>query len=319
MVTIDGSYGEGGGQIIRTSLALSAITQNPVTINNIRANRSKPGLIAQHLTACKAVSQISQGTLKHADLHSTHLTFIPGDIQHGQYHFDVGTAGSVVLVAQTIIPILLYASKPSHVTIIGGTHVIKSPGYDYFSQVFLPAIAQFGAKVSAKAVRTGYYPKGGGKIEVNIQPSQLLGCCLWPEDKNTHAIIRLGNLPEHIAEREATVLKEHGINDINIIKQSTYSAGNPITIWQGFSGSYALGERGKRAEHVAQEAIDQFNTSVEVDKYLADQLLLYAALAKNGSRYQTSEITSHLRTNLYIIQQFLDREFQIKDNVVHCK
>jgi RNA 3'-terminal phosphate cyclase (ATP) len=313
MIIIDGSYGEAGGQIIRTSLALSSITHKEVTIENIRAGRPKPGLMAQHLTAVKAVRSVCRGTLEGAELGSSKLIFHPGKIIGGKYEFNIGTAGSVTLVAQTIIPILLNASKESEIRIIGGTHVMKSPGYDYFENVFLPAISLFGATVESRLKRVGYYPKGGGIIEISLKPSKLKGCSGWSKEEGIRALIRLSGLPMGIAIREKKIFVQNEIYDVSIREDESYSVGNAVTAWKGLRGAYVLGEKGKRAEIVAQEALDTLQREVgDVDSHLADQLLLYGALAEGSTSYATSEETEHLRTNAYIISRFLDRDIRIE-------
>jgi len=308
MIEIDGSHGEGGGQIIRTSLTLAAITQKPVRIMNIRANRPKPGLAAQHLTACKAVRNICRGTLTGAEVGSTTLTFEPGPIVGGKYEFDIGTAGSVTLVAQTIIPILINASKESEIRIIGGTHVMKSPGYDYFEKVFVPVIRKLGVKIETKMIKTGYYPKGGGIIDIEIKPCELHGCNDWQHTEDIQAIIRIAGLQTSIAIREKKIFVQNDITKIYIREDDALSIGNAITTWNGFRGVYVLGEKGKRAEIVAKEAIDILRKEEgDVDLHLADQLLVYAALAKGETTYRTSEITEHFRTNAEIIGRFIQR------------
>ncbi len=315
IIEIDGSYGEGGGQIIRTSLTLSAITQKPVRVRNIRANRPNPGLQPQHLMACKSVRNVCRGTLGGAELGSREFVFEPGPIVGGRYDFDIGTAGSVTLVAQTLMPILLGASKESELRIIGGTHVMKSPGYDYFENVFISAIRMLGADVSCRMTKAGYYPRGGGEIEVGIKPSKLRGCLYWPKGGDIQAIIRLSGLPTSIAIREKKVFVQSGVNIVRVREDESLSVGNAVTAWQGFRGAYALGEKGKRAEIVAQGALDALKMEEgDVDMHLADQLLVYSALAEGPSEYSTSAISEHLRTNAYILSQFVERNVEINEN-----
>ncbi len=318
MIEIDGSFGEGGGQIIRTVLSLSAITKKPVYIFNIRANRPNPGLAAQHLTAARAVRSICRGILSHCEIGSTEIVFEPGEIFGGRYEFNIGTAGSVILVAQTILPILLFASKPSTVRIIGGTHVMKSPSYDYFEKVFIPAISLFGAIAKSRIIRSGYYPKGGGEIELSINPSQLKGNEIWTHEQ-TNVLIRISDLPIAIAVREKKIFLQNKIEHVQIFEGQGES-GNAVLAWNGFLGSYALGERGKRAETVAQECHEnlamEINAGSEVDKHLADQLLIYAALANTRSRFKTSEFTTHTKTNMYVISKFIERKIVLKNNEI---
>ena len=318
MIEIDGATGESGGQIIRTAMTLSAITKKPVHIFNIRAGRPNPGLQAQHLTACKAVRNICRGTLSHAEVGSTELTFEPGEIVGGKYEFDIGTAGSVTLVAQTLLPILLFANKASDITIIGGTHVIKSPGYDYFERVFLKAINKMNVKATAKIRKVGFYPKGGGEILLEVEPSKPKGVLEWERDDHVEVIIRLAGLDNGIAIREKKIFVQNDIEHVHIYQDDALSAGNAITAWHGHCGSYSLGERGKRAEDVAQECLNELDNEREgdVDRHLADQLLLYAALADGETRYRTSEITEHTKTNAEIIRKFIDRKIEIKENQI---
>lgn len=316
MIAIDGSFGEGGGQIIRTALTLSAITGKPFKIENVRANRPKPGLQPQHLMAVKAVRSVCRGRAEGAEINSTSFSFMPNKIIGGKYEFNIGTAGSVILVAQTIIPILLLAEKPSEVRIIGGTHVMKSPSYDYFENVFLPAISRMGATVETRINRAGFYPSGGGEIEVKIKPSRISGNENWHGSSKAKAVITLGNLDESIAVREKKIFLQNGIEEIYVRNYRTLSPGNAVLVCKDFTGAYVLGEKGKRAEIVAQEAIDEFKreSAAEVDRHLADQLLLYAAIADGRTRYSTSEITEHLKTNAEVIRSFIEeKKIEIKE------
>ncbi len=317
MITIDGSHGEGGGQIIRTALTLSAITRKKVEITDIRASRKPPGLKMQHLTAVKAVRSICRGTLEGAEEGSRRLVFEPGKIVGGRYDFNIGTAGCVTLVAQTVLPILLIADKKSVVRITGGTHVMKSPGYDYFENVFIPAINFMGAKAKSRMLKSGYYPKGGGEIELKVEPSELKGREKWPREEHIRALIRIANLPVSIAMREKKVLLEHDIEDISIREEEAFSPGNAVTLWKGLRGSYIPGEKGKRAETVAQEAVDKLASETgDLDKHLADQILIYAILSEGKTRFKTSEITTHFRTNTDIISHFTERKIEYRDNEV---
>jgi RNA 3'-terminal phosphate cyclase (ATP) len=317
MIEIDGSEGEGGGQVLRTSLTLSAITKKPVRISNIRANRPNPGLQMQHLTSALAVRSVCRGKLEGAELESTELVFEPGEIVGGKYEFDIGTAGSVTLVAQTLVPILLGAAKESRLLINGGTHVMKSPGYDYFERVFVPAIARFGAQVGTALIKPGYYPRGGGRIEVTVRPSKLQGCASWPKDENAKALIRLSGLPESVAVREKKVFVQEGITDVRIRNDEALSIGNAVTCWKGLRGAYALGERGKRAEAVAAEALGMLEAEKnDVDIHLSDQLLIYAALAEGRTAYTASGASGHLRTNAHIIAKFVDRKILAENGAI---
>ncbi|MEK6981416.1 MAG: RNA 3'-terminal phosphate cyclase [Candidatus Micrarchaeota archaeon] len=318
IIEIDGSEGEGGGQVIRTALTLSSITGKPFKIINIRAKRPNPGLQPQHLMAAKAVRNVCRGTLIGAELGSKELSFTPGEIIGGKYDFNIGTAGSVTLVAQSVIPILLFAKKESIIKIIGGTHVMKSPSYDYFEEIFIKAIKEFGVEIETKLFRSGYYPKGGGEIEIKIKPSTLAGRTRWFNNEQTKVIIRVGSLPEVIAIREKKIFMENEISYVKIIQEQTPSPGNAVTACSGFRGAYVLGERGKKSEEVGQEAYENLmkETGSDVDLHLADQLLIYGALASESTSYKTSEITEHTKTNIEIIKKFLDKKIEVIDNQI---
>ncbi|MFH1685508.1 MAG: RNA 3'-terminal phosphate cyclase [Candidatus Micrarchaeota archaeon] len=317
MIEIDGSKGEGGGQIIRSALSLASITGKKVRIYNIRAGRNNPGLRPQHLMACNSVRKICRGTIEGAELGSTELIFSPGKIVGGKYEFNIGTAGSVILVAQTILPILISAQKKSQIRIIGGTHVMKAPSYDYFEKVFATAIKRFGVQMDCKMIKTGFYPKGGGIIEFSIEQVELHGCKNWTSDDEIQAIIRIAGLDQSIAIREKKIFVQNKIENVKIQEEQSLSVGNAITCFKGLRGSYVPGEKGKRAEIVAQEALDNLNKeTAEVDLHLADQLVIYGALAKGETEYSTSELSSHLRTNIDVVSRFLDRKIEIKENKI---
>ncbi len=319
MIEIDGSEGEGGGQVVRTALTLSALTNTPVRIFNIRAKRDKPGLRPQHLMAAKAIRSISRGTLEGAEENSKELTYTPSGIIGGSYDFNIGTAGSTILVAQAILPPLLSAKKPSEVKITGGTHNQKAPTYDYFERLFLPALAHMGCKIESEMLRAGYYPKGGGEIRLKIKPSRPNPTDYWPRapESQTQAVISLSNLPMPIAIREKKIFVQNDINKVYVREEKCLDEGNAILAWRDFVGSSILGERGKRAEIVAQECLDSLRAEgdVDVDHRLADQLLIYAALAGKTS-YKTSRITSHTATSINIITKFLHKEFPIEGTTV---
>lgn len=318
MIEIDGSHGESGGQIIRTALSLSGITQQSIHIINIRAKRSNPGLQPQHLMACKATRNICRGTLEGAEVGSKELTFHPGPIVGGKYEFNIGTAGSVILVAQTVLPILFSAEKPSTVRIIGGTHVIKSPSYDYFEKTFCPAITAMGATITSKMIKPGYYPKGGGEIEIELEPSTFTGKEIWEKNEERQALIRLSDLPELIAIREKKIFLQNEIEKVFVRNDLALNPGNAVFAWHDYRGSYVVGEKGKRAELVAEEAVTQLKKEEksDVDCHLADQLLLYASLAKGKTTFKTSELTTHFLTNKDSINHFIKRTITTQGSTV---
>ena len=326
MLEIDGSVGEGGGQIIRTAIALAAITGKEVEIKNIRANRPKPGLSAQHLHAVKAVARLAKGTTEGLELRSTRLQFSPGTLKGFEGGIDIGTAGSITLLLQCLIPVALFADTETKVRITGGTDVNWSPPIDFYLSVFLPALKEMGCPVQLDLKQRGYYPKGGGLVDVSVSPAQhVKGLVLQKSEheKSIHGISHSSGLPPHVADRQAKstnrILKEAGYDSelkTEIEKEGKRTTGSGITLWHGYKSGSALGERGKRAELVGEEAARNIITELEsaamVDVHLADQLIPYIALSKAKSELKVRAITKHLETNIYITQKFLDVEFDIE-------
>ncbi|MBN1763030.1 MAG: RNA 3'-terminal phosphate cyclase [Methanomicrobia archaeon] len=326
MLPIDGSVGEGGGQIIRTAIALAAITGKEVELTNIRANRPKPGLSAQHLHAVEAVERISGGHTEGLALRSTHLIFTPGTLKGFKGEIDIGTAGSITLLLQCLIPVALFADRETSVKITGGTDVNWSPPIDFYLNVFLKALREMGCAVYLDLKRRGYYPKGGGVVDVTVTPvTQLKGFVLQePETANViKGVSHSSGLPAHVAERQANAAKQTlkgvGYNakiKMEIEEDGKRTTGSGITLWRGYKSGTALGERGKRAEIVGEEAarniITELETAATVDVHLADQLVPYIALADDKSELRVREMTKHLETNIFITQQFLDVEFEIE-------
>ena len=327
MLHLDGSYGEGGGQILRTALSLSALTGGPVRIERIRAGRAKPGLRPQHLTAVQALALISQAEVAGAHLGSQELSFSPRAPQGGHYLFDVaektGSAGAVSLIAQALLPPLLQAKTPTAVILKGGTHVPWSPPVHYLSHVFLPALALLGAKVELTLERWGWYPKGGGEVRLKITPSRGLTGIEWRNPAAPQAFRALSassQLPEHVARRQAVRLTERlgEMVPVEIIPASGQTPGSFVFLWGPRAGFSALGARGKPAEKVADEVADAYmafgKSRTAVDRHLADQILPYLALARDPSTFTTEAVTSHLLTNIWVIEQFLGSTFEVRGN-----
>ncbi|PXF61563.1 MAG: RNA 3'-phosphate cyclase [Candidatus Methanogaster sp.] len=345
MLTIDGSFGEGGGQILRTSVAMAAITETPVRIRNIRSNRPNPGLSAQHLTAIEAVASLTGAEVSGLLIRSTEVTFAPGEIRGGAYRLDIGTAGSISLLLQCLIPVALHYPETSVFDITGGTDVKWSPPIDYLRHVTLPALALAGCGVEIEVLQRGYYPRGGGQIRAEITPSRIMGVDFDRTGANTvYGCSHASGLPEHVAKRQrdaaatrlevrgyaADIITEHnpaapeggkggrgskGGKGNRSGRRGSGSTGSGITLWRGLMGGSALGERGKPAEMVGSGAADriirELDSGASVDVYLADQLIPYMAIAGFGS-FTVRELSSHTKTNIWACEQFTDAKFEIE-------
>ena len=316
-IEIDGSLGEGGGQICRTALSLSALTGKSLNIYNIRAGRDAPGLKPQHVACARAVRSIARGTLEGAEEGSDELRYSPVQIYGGDYEFDIGTAGSTVLLAQAILPLLFASSKKSTIRIRGGTHVPKAPTFEYFERVFLPALSVFGLQAKCTIGRAGFFPRGGGEITLEVNPGAPKPVTYWPRESITRAILTYSNLPLKVPIREKKIMITNDINEVYIREYEATDPGNAVLLWKGFCGSAVLGKKGLRSEEVSQIAIEELENEkdAEVDRHLADQLLLYAALA-GKTRFKTSLISKHTETNIYVIEKFLGKKFFTEGNEV---
>ena len=329
---IDGSQGEGGGQVLRTSLALSLITQTPIRLENIRANRAKPGLMRQHLTAVRAAAAIGNAIVEGDVIKSQVLTFIPGRAVGGNYRFSIGTAGSTLLVLQTVLPPLMLAEATSIIEIEGGTHNSMAPSFDYIERVFLPLLKQMGCDISLSLERAGFYPAGGGFIRVKIVPAAKLKSIEIPERGELltiRAYAALCNLPNEIALRELKILTkklELSTKETSVMRYDDSSgAGNVLSV-ECRSKSItelftAFGEKGLAAEEVARKVVKEvqryLKSDAPVGDYLADQLLLPMALAGRGS-FRATSLSRHFSTNQTIIQKFLDVNITTKREDRFC-
>lgn len=327
MIVIDGALGEGGGQVLRTSLALSLVTGKPFRIENIRAKREKPGLLRQHLTAVNAATEIGDAAAENATLGATTLTFVPRALRFGDYHFAIGTAGSTTLVLQTILLPLILASSPSSIEIEGGTHNPTAPPFEFLDTAFLPLLRRMGAEVDLELVRPGFYPAGGGKIRVRVTPvARLAALHVEQRGEIVSRTIRavVANLPYTIAQREVqTAAEELGWGEeCRQAHTVTGSAGPGNTVSVTIASENvtdvftAFGARGVRAEQVAHDAAKQakryINSTAAVGEQLADQLLLPLALSDGGS-FTTTPLSSHARTNLDVIRRFLDVRAEVSE------
>ena len=318
MITIDGSQGEGGGQILRTSLALSAITGTPVTIENVRARRPKPGLQRQHLVAVQAAARVCGGLIEGAELGSKALTLHPQQPIAGDYHFDIGSAGSCTLVLQTVLPILLHADGPSVVSIRGGTHNGMAPPVEFLAESFLPVLHRTGISATVELERHGFYPAGGGAIRTVIQPgiaTTALELLERGKALGRHVEALISNLPAHVASRESQAMK-HALhwshNEVDEREVTADGPGNALIARLRFAHVTtvvsAFGELRKAAEKVADECAKDvrrhLHAGVPVCEHLADQLLLPLALGAGGG-FRTVKPSEHTMTNAAIIARFL--------------
>lgn len=325
MVEVDGSFREGGGQILRTALSLSCVLQKPFRMYNIRKGRSKPGLMPQHLTCVRAAQSITNALVTGDVIGSQELSFIPGTVRSDSYIFDVGTAGSTSLVLQTLIPALSFrGTEKSTVQLIGGTHVPCSPSYHYLERVFVPFLRTVGITVNVSIASYGFYPRGGGKIVAHVHPVKTtapLHIEKRGEITGLTLISGAGNLPLSIAQRQkdaalswlSPVLKELASPCMSeVLSVPTNGQGTFIFLHaeasHAFAGFTALGAKGKKAETVGREAAEKFHsyylTGAALDPHLADQAVLYLAMSNKRSLFSTSRVTDHLLTNLWAVSIF---------------
>ncbi|MGD9000399.1 MAG: RNA 3'-terminal phosphate cyclase [Granulosicoccaceae bacterium] len=327
MLVIDGSMGEGGGQILRSSLALSSCLGQPFRIMNIRSARQRPGLQPQHLAAVRAAAAICHARVEGDEKGSQELVFTPDRVAAGEYCFDIGTAGSTTLVLQTVLPALCLADAPSSLLLEGGTHNPFAPPFDFLQHAFLPVLNRMGPTVTAILERPGFVPKGGGRVRVEIQPVAGLRPLEIPERGEIqlqHAEVLLAHLPQHIARRELAVLQQGlGLADSQLtvhVVEEAYGPGNVVCmvitsdyITECFT---AFGQRGIPAEQVAlkvvKEARRYLRAGVPVGNHLADQLLLPLALAGSGM-FVTLPPSLHALTNMEVISAFMGVRIQAQE------
>jgi RNA 3'-phosphate cyclase len=350
MIKLDGSYGEGGGQIVRTALALSTALQKPFEVGNIRKGRKDSGLKAQHLTCLKALEQLCNAKFSDVGIGSTNLRYIPGEVKARKVEVDIGTAGSITLLLQSLLIPCFFANHPVILKIQGGTSGKWQMPFDYFENIFIPHLRKY-ADISAKLHKRGYYPRGGGSVELRINPMYSL------ENRNKAPKIDLveqGTLTQikgishaskhlqkaNVAERQTdaakSALSELGVNvDIRTEYCATSSLGSGITLWAVFSknmeptefnpsiiGSDVIGEKGKPAEEVGADAakmlVKEIQSNAPVDECLADNLIPF--LAMFGGIMKVSRISKHTETNIYVAEQFLGKIFEIdeKENIIYC-
>lgn len=323
-IQIDGSQGEGGGQILRTALSLSMLTGIPFELVNIRAGRKKPGLMRQHLVCVQASQRISNATIEGAELHSQRLHFQPQQVQAGIYDFQIGSAGSTVLVLQTLLPALMMQNEASQISIHGGTHNPMAPTADFIEQCFLPTIQRLGIHVDFQCERAGFFPIGAGQINATILP--------WTKQTKYTALDKgklIGingyasalNIPSNIADRELEVLNNKlDLTERKRLNFQGISQGNTAFVVLNYEQHQqvfsALGEIKKSAEKVAHDLAKEVKAYLAsdaiADEYLADQLLLPLALGKGGE-FTTQIISEHTKTQAVMIQKFIDCEIKFEN------
>jgi len=370
MIKIDGSYGEGGGQILRTALSLSCLFKKPFRIFNIRKGRKKPGLMPQHITSVRAAQLLSDAEVTGDNKDSTELTFSPKEVKGGDFFFDIGTAGSTSLVLQTLIPSLVFSpphpplgkggqggvtlgkggyrgidfskgemgrfeDKKTTITLKGGTHVPFSPSFHYLEGVFAPFLKRIGIEVQLSIESYGFYPKGGGKVRADIFPAEVIKPLRIMERGKIlrfNGYSGVGNLPLSIAERQRSALLEKIHSqikdltcpiDIEVLNVPTPGQGTFIFLKfeseNSIAGFTSLGERGKKAEVVGEEAAMEFlryySIDAALDSHISDQIVLYLSMCKEESVFTTSCITQHLMTNLWVIGLFHEYKYSVEGEI----
>jgi len=337
VLDIDGSYGEGGGQLLRTAVALAAVTGREITVRNVRAKRDKPGLAPQHLSAVRAVATLCDAQVEGLELRSQTLRFSPRALLGGEHRVDIGTAGCVSLVLQALLPAMVASGSTCGVTVTGGTDVRQAPSIGYLANILLPLLERMGVDARLEVIRRGYYPRGGGEVRLRLAPSKLRPVALEEPGEllaiEGHA--HVANLPEHIAtrmrdaalERLAAVAGPAPRIDVEVLDPAlAFGRGGAILVWartvHTVLGAGRVAELGVRAETlgaaVAEELACDLAAGATADLHAADQLLVYFALARGGS-YLARSVTTHAQTAMWLIEQFLPVRFTAvpRDDLVH--
>jgi RNA 3'-phosphate cyclase len=336
IIEIDGSFGSGGGQILRTATALAVVTKKPCHIFNIRAKRPKPGLMPQHLLGIQALAQLCNGSLEGDFLGSEEIKFYPGEIGRGQTsaNIKIETAGSITLVLQTLIPAALSASEPVKITFDGGaTDTFFSPTIDHFRYVFLKILEKIGGKVDINIIKHGYYPEGGAKVEVIIYPSKLKNLNLTERGKFQKILI-ISGASEFLKNKKVSERQTRGTIEIlgklkfpietKVEYYPTACPGSQIFIGAFFEnavlGNDGLGKLGKRSEDIGKETamklLEEERSGGCIDRFCTDQILPYLALTQQKCQVKIPQLTTHARTNIWVIQQFLEGDFKIEENII---
>jgi len=334
MIEIDGATGEGGGSVLRVAVALSAVSRKPIHIYNIRAKRPKPGLAPQHMHGVEALARLTNARVEGLSIRSTELAFEPGAVEGGRYRVDIGTAGSITLILQALMPAAAFATKPVEAEITGGTDVPMAPPIDYLTNVTLPTLRKMAYVGKVELIRRGHYPRGGGIVRARIEPVQKLRAIRLTDAGKVTRVAGISHcvrLPPHIATRQAHAAKQVLLRagyDADIKVESYEPAKDPhlgpgtgTTLWAetergAILGGSCLGRLGKPAEQVGREAaeslLNQLKTGRAVDRYLTDQLIPYMALAEGRSEIMSAELTLHALTNIELVEKILGVKFEVE-------
>jgi RNA 3'-terminal phosphate cyclase (ATP) len=336
MIEVDGSFGEGGGQVLRTAVALAAVLSKEIHVFNIRAGRAEPGIRPQHMTGVKAAAELCSGHFEGLAVGSTEFVFKPGELRAGSFRFDVGTAGSITLVLQTLMPILAFAPGAVHLEIKGGTDVKWSPPIDYLRLVTLPILRKVGYQGDLETVQRGHYPKGGGSVRFSTQGPSTLQPLINNHSGSISKIYGISHataLPRHVAERQATAagkrledakLPSPSIDLEVIDDKRQLGPGSGIVLSAetqngGILGSDTLGERGKPAEEIGSNAgkilIEEVHSGAYLDRHMGDIIVPYLVLADGTSEVSVSRVTQHTRTNVKVVEWFTGRGFDLEGEI----
>lgn len=345
---VDGSTLEGGGQLLRNTVALAALLRRPVSIDKIRNGRTPPGLKAQHTAGIQLVGELCGGALTGAVKGSRALALVPGALSAGSYSADPGTAGSTLLLLQIALPCLLFQNAPSTLTLRGGTNAIQAPQVDYTTHVFLPFLRRhFGLDVELRVARRGYFPKGGGELHVAVPPFPGPLPAITVLERGALVAVKgyafVAGLPAHLARemQAAAVAKlvESGVDaaiiDIAAVREDfkdAYGSGSGIVLWAETDagcvlGGSALGSKGKASADVANTAVEELVRNINhggcVDEYLQDQIIVFMALAAGRSSVACGPLTLHTKTAIWVAEQLTDAKFEIEEGadgrtVIHC-
>lgn len=332
MLEIDGSYGEGGGQLLRTAVSLAAATGKAIRVHSVRAKRTPSGLAPQHLAAIRAACELCRGHLEGAVLRSQEIAFVPNRADGGAYTFDIGTAGSITLLLQALLPTMVAARKDFRISVTGGTDVRGAPPFDYFRNVFIPLVSMLGVNATVTLLRRGYYPRGGGGVEIVVSPGELRSFAVESPGVllEIGGVAHVAHLPLRIAERmRASALASlSGLHAperspaVAVQEESAIGSGGAVVLWarheHSVLGAGCVAERGVPAERLGGDSGAALRAELmahtALDVHAADQILVYLALAlANGaSHFTVREVTSHARTVMWLIEQLLPARFSVE-------